>query len=107
MGAVDDAKAGVAFGVINASRQVGGALGIAVPAASARRWQRTLVGQIANLPAAQHAKAEQLVPLVQGGRGNVIERLTGSDLAATNALDWFIRGCTPRSLRPERSSSRR
>jgi MFS transporter, DHA2 family, multidrug resistance protein len=93
MGAVDHAKAGVASGVINASRQVGGALGIAVlggigSTLAANAWS----DKIANLPAAQHAKAEQLVPLVQGGRGNVIERLTGSHLAATNALDSFMHG---------------
>jgi hypothetical protein len=93
MGAVDHAKAGVASGVINASRQVGGALGIAVlggigSTLAANSWS----DKIANLPPAQQAKAERLVPLVQGGRGNVIERLTGSHIAATNALDSFMHG---------------
>ena len=93
MGAVDHAKAGVASGVVNASRQVGGALGIAVlggigSTLAANSWS----DKIANLPPAQHAKAERLVPLVQGGRGNVIERLTGSHVAATNALDSFMHG---------------
>jgi MFS family permease len=93
MGAVDHAKAGVASGVINASRQVGGALGIAVlggigATLAANAWS----DKIANLPPARHALAEQLTPLVQGGRGNVIERLTGSHLAATEALDSFMSG---------------
>jgi len=93
MAAVDQAKAGVASGVINASRQVGGALGIAVlggigTTLASSAWS----DKIAGLPPAQHAAAERLVPLVQGGRGNVIERITGSPVAASNALDSFMSG---------------
>ena len=93
MGAVDHAKAGVASGVVNASRQVGGALGIAVlggigSTLAANAWS----DKIAGLPPVRHALAERLTPLVQGGRGNVIEQLTGSHVAATEALDSFMRG---------------
>ena len=93
MAAVDRAKAGIASGVINASRQVGGALGIAVlggigTTLASNAWS----DKIANLPPAQHAAAERLVPLVQGGRGNVIERITGSHPAGANALDSFMHG---------------
>jgi MFS family permease len=93
MGAVDHAKAGIASGVVNASRQVGGALGIAVlggigTTLASNAWS----DKIANLPPARHALAEKLVPLVQGGRGNVIERLTGSPKAGADALDSFMTG---------------
>jgi hypothetical protein len=79
--------------VINASRQVGGALGIAVlggigATLAANAWS----DKIANLPPARHALAEKLTPLVQGGRGNVIERLTGSERAGAEALDAFMSG---------------
>jgi len=95
MGAVDHAKAGVASGVINASRQVGGALGIAVlggigATLAANAWSDKIAN--ANLPPARQALAEKLTPLVQGGRGNVIERLTGNPKAASDALDSFMQG---------------
>jgi MFS family permease len=93
MGAVDHAKAGVASGVVNASRQVGGALGIAVlggigSTLAANAWS----DKIAVLPPARHALAERLTPLVQGGRGNVVEQLTGSPAAGAAALDSFMHG---------------
>ena len=95
MAAVDHAKAGVASGVINASRQVGGALGIAVlggigATLAANAWSDKIAA--ANLPPARHALAEKLTPLVQGGRGNVIERLTGNPKAGADALDSFMQG---------------
>jgi EmrB/QacA subfamily drug resistance transporter len=93
MAAVDPAKSGVASGVINASRQVGGALGIAVlggigSTLAANSWS----DKIATLPPALHAKAERLVPLVQGGRGALIERITHQPKAAAAALDAFMTG---------------
>ena len=63
MGAVDHAKAGVASGVINASRQVGGALGVAVLGAVVS----TRVDSVWT-----HGQA--LVPLVTGGQGAKIHR---------------------------------
>jgi EmrB/QacA subfamily drug resistance transporter len=91
--AVDPAKSGVASGVINASRQVGGALGIAVlggigTTLAANSWS----DRIAGLPPALHARAEQLVPLVQGGRGALIQTQTHSPVAAADALDAFMTG---------------
>jgi EmrB/QacA subfamily drug resistance transporter len=93
MAAVDPAKSGVASGVINASRQVGGALGIAVlggigTTLAANSWS----DKIAGLPPSLHAKAERLVPLVQGGRGAVIQRITHDPKAVSNALDAFMTG---------------
>jgi hypothetical protein len=95
MGAVDHAKAGVASGVVNASRQVGGALGIAVlggigSTLAANAWSDKIAAQ--GLSPAKQALAEKLTPLVQGGRGNVVERLTGNPQAGVEALDSFMRG---------------
>ncbi|HEY0389428.1 MAG TPA: MFS transporter [Gaiellales bacterium] len=58
MAAVDQAKAGVASGVINASRQVGGALGVAVLGA-------VVSVRVSNV----WTHGDQLVPLVTGGQG--------------------------------------
>jgi EmrB/QacA subfamily drug resistance transporter len=93
MAAVDRTKAGIASGVINASRQVGGALGIAVlggigTTLAADMW----ANRIANLPQGLQAKAERLVPLVQGGQGNKILAITHSRVAQANALESFVHG---------------
>ncbi|MDX6523525.1 MAG: hypothetical protein QOI17_1038 [Gaiellales bacterium] len=61
MAAVDQAKAGVASGVINASRQVGGALGVAVLGA-------VVSVRVSNV----WTHGSQLVPLVTGGQGTKI-----------------------------------
>jgi EmrB/QacA subfamily drug resistance transporter len=78
MGAVDHAKAGVASGVINASRQVGGALGVAVlGAVVAVRVSDVWTGQ------------PQAVPLVTGGQGAKIHEIAlakGASLAQADAL---------------------
>jgi EmrB/QacA subfamily drug resistance transporter len=93
MAAVDRTKAGIASGVINASRQVGGALGIAVlggigTTLAASSW----ADRISGLPPALHAQAEQLVPLVQGGQGKQILAITHSQTAQANALEAFVHG---------------
>jgi hypothetical protein len=61
MAAVDQAKAGVASGVINAARQVGGALGVAVLGA-------VVSVRVSNV----WTHGSQLVPLVTGGQGTKI-----------------------------------
>jgi EmrB/QacA subfamily drug resistance transporter len=93
MAAVERTKAGIASGVINASRQVGGALGIAVlggigTTLAANQWAASIAG----LPPALHAKAEQLIPLVQGGQGKQILAITGNPTAETEALKAFVHG---------------
>jgi EmrB/QacA subfamily drug resistance transporter len=92
MAAVERHQAGVASGVINASRQVGGALGIAamgsIAATLARSdWNR----QLAHLPPASHAALARLTTLVVGGQGNVIQALAGRQ-ARSAALDSFVHG---------------
>jgi EmrB/QacA subfamily drug resistance transporter len=89
MAAVDQAKAGVASGVINSSRQVGGALGVAVLGAVVA----TRVDSVWNGPAA-------LVPLVTGGQGQKIHTVavaSGASQQAANvlqqqALQAFVHG---------------
>ncbi len=93
MAAVERTKAGIASGVINASRQVGGALGIAVlggigTTLAANQWS----DKIAGLSPSLHAQAEKLVPLVQGGQGKRILAITHSPTAETNALQAFVHG---------------
>jgi Na+/melibiose symporter-like transporter len=93
MAAVQQAKAGIASGVINASRQVGGALGIAVlgsigTSLAASSWH----DKVAALPAGLQAQANQLTPLVQGGQGAKITAVTGSPEAGHQALLAFQHG---------------
>ena len=65
MGAVDHTKAGIASGVVNASRQIGGALGVAVLGAVVSHPRSTTCG---------HGPPAQLVPLVTGGQGSKVLR---------------------------------
>ncbi len=93
MAAVDHTKAGIASGVINASRQVGGALGIAVlggigTTLAASSWHDT----ISTLPPALHAKALALTPLVQGGQGAKITQITHNPAVGHQALLSFQHG---------------
>ena len=92
MGAIPAEKAGVASGVLNTARQVGGALGIAVLAAVATgritaRWNDLT----ASLPPTLHHAAGRLVPLVDGGQLNAIHRLAGATARAW-ASDAFMTG---------------
>ncbi len=92
MAAVDPDKAGIASGVINASRQVGGALGIAVlgtigTTVAANSWR----SRISSLPPARHAAALKLTALVQGGQSKLIGHLAGPAARAT-ANDAFVEG---------------
>ncbi|HUZ83491.1 MAG TPA: MFS transporter [Gaiellales bacterium] len=92
MAAVDHDKAGIASGVINASRQVGGALGIAVlgsigTTVAAGSWQ----AKAAALAPAHRAATLRLTPLVEGGQSRLIGHLAGASMRAA-ANDSFVEG---------------
>lgn len=93
MGAVPPTQSGIASGVINAGRQVGGALGIAILGAIGAKvtgdaWADT----VSTLPAPAQGKAALLEPLVIGARGETIEQLSGSSTLAAAALQDFVDG---------------
>ena len=87
MAAVDRQRSGMASGVLNSSRQVGAALGLAVMGAigstlAMRHWE-------SHTPAAVHHGAVR--DAVIGGQTRVIQRLLGSD-AGRVAGDAFVSG---------------
>ena len=91
MGAIDPRKAGIGSGVLNAARQVGGALGIAIlgsvsTAITDRSWTQT--ADAAGGALQQHV--EQLRPLVEGAQirmiGELIARQAPEAVAAVEAL---------------------
>ncbi len=92
MSAVDPDKAGIASGVINTSRQIGGALGIAVLGAigaqlASDRWHE----RTASLGGAARAGADRLTDAVVGGRVGVVESFGGAR-AGDAAADAFVHG---------------
>jgi hypothetical protein len=92
MGAVDRAQSGIASGVINAARQVGGALGIAVLGSVASILARAdWSNQLTLLPPATQAEAANLTPLVLDGQGQAIGALAGTTAEAA-ALSSFVQG---------------
>jgi EmrB/QacA subfamily drug resistance transporter len=92
MAAIERNQSGIASGVINASRQVGGALGIAVLGSIAATLARTeWLDALPRLGPAVQAKAAQLTPLVPGGQGNVVRSLAGRP-AELAALESFVHG---------------
>ncbi len=92
MGSIPAEKAGVASGVLNTARQVGGALGIAVLAAVATgRITAHWNDMTSSLPPALHQAAGRLVPLVDGGQLGAIQRLAGPTARAW-ASDSFMAG---------------
>ena len=91
MGSIDPARAGIASGVINSSRQVGGALGVAVLGSIAATIASANWSD--NAPAAVQGTAARFEPLVIGGQVSTIARAAGPEagLAASQA---FIDGVT-------------
>jgi EmrB/QacA subfamily drug resistance transporter len=92
MGAVDHTKSGIASGVVNSSRQIGGALGIAIlgsigAALTVSQWEDKLNGL--NAPAAAHS--DKIEQLVIGGQGDLIGKF-GGPAAQTAALESFVHG---------------
>ncbi|WP_143052918.1 MFS transporter [Propionibacterium cyclohexanicum] len=86
------AVAGSASGVLNASRQLGSSVGLAVlgalgAAAAGRRWADTVAG----LPAGIHAQAEALLPAVAGGRLSEVTAQLG-EAVRPGAVDAFTAG---------------
>jgi EmrB/QacA subfamily drug resistance transporter len=92
MGAVPAAQSGVGSGILNSSRQVGAAVGLAVlgsisHAIVSRSWQL----HIEALPAGVRAQAASLFPSVAGGEGRAIGALIGPE-AASMAFESFVSG---------------
>lgn len=90
MGAIDPRKAGIGSGVLNASRQVGGALGIAVlgsvaAAVTASRWAED-TGRVGGVLA---ANADRLLPLVEGAQAAAIRQLAGERVWLLAAEAWL------------------
>ena len=92
MGAVPSAHAGVGSGILNASRQVGAAVGLAAlgsisVAAVSRAWDR----RVAAFPADVRPQAEALVQRVAGGEGREVGRALGAQTTEP-ALEAFMPG---------------
>ena len=93
MGAIDPTKAGIASGVVNSARQVGGALGVAVlgsiaAALSTAHWKDA----VADLPAAAQARALAVTDAVVGGQGGAVVEQSGSPALRTAAFESFVHG---------------
>jgi EmrB/QacA subfamily drug resistance transporter len=92
MNAVDRDKSGIASGVVNASRQVGAALGLAIlGAVGATLTSDAWSAKVARLPAGLQAQAHRLDELVIGGQVQVVGRLAGPR-AATASAESFVHG---------------
>jgi MFS family permease len=92
MGSVSPDKAGIASGVVNASRQVGGALGIAVLGTVGASVASSHWSDFAKtVPAASRPKIEALQDAVVGGQSRLIGRTAGSQ-AQDAAASSFVHG---------------
>jgi EmrB/QacA subfamily drug resistance transporter len=92
MGSVSPDKAGIASGIVNASRQVGAALGIAVlGTVGASIAQNHWTDFTNTLSGSAQTKAESLNGLVVGGQSRVIGRLAGPQ-AQDAAASSFVHG---------------
>ncbi len=93
MNAIDADRAGVASGVLNTARQVGGALGIAVLSAVASvRIAARSDEFVQGVPGALRAQAARLGDLADGGQLRPIGRAAGPvarDAAATAFMAGF------------------
>jgi EmrB/QacA subfamily drug resistance transporter len=92
MGAVETERAGIASGVINASRQVGAAMGVAIlGAVGATLAGNAWADSSARLTGAAAARADALTPTVIGGQGAVVGQAAGP-AAEQAALEAFVSG---------------
>jgi EmrB/QacA subfamily drug resistance transporter len=92
MGEVDPGHAGAGSGILNTSRQVGTAVGLAVlgsigVAAASAAWD----DRVPDLPPGVQAEAATLLQRVAGGEGNAIGELIGAE-AVQPALESFLAG---------------
>jgi EmrB/QacA subfamily drug resistance transporter len=92
MGSVSPDKAGIASGVVNASRQVGGALGIAIlgtvgASVATSKWNLFA----SSVPASSKPKIDALTGLVVGGQSRRIGGLAGQQ-AQDAAASAFVHG---------------
>ena len=90
MGAIDPRKAGVGSGVLNAARQVGGALGIAVLGSVAATittsaWQDKTVG----MGGVYVTQADRLKQLVEGSQAQAVNALAGPDAMLLAMESWM------------------
>jgi hypothetical protein len=100
MGAIDPRKAGIGSGVLNAARQVGGALGIAIlGSVSTAITDRSWTAEAGAAGGALQQHVEQLRPLVEGAQIRIIGELIAQqapqavakvqELAAEAWMDGF------------------
>jgi MFS transporter, DHA2 family, methylenomycin A resistance protein len=92
MGAVPPERAGTGSGILNATRQVGAALGLAaLGSISVAAVSRTWDDRIPELPADVRTEAGSLLQRVAGGEGAAVGRALGPEATAP-ALDAFMSG---------------
>jgi EmrB/QacA subfamily drug resistance transporter len=92
MGSIPPAHSGVGAGILNSSRQIGAALGLAVlgslsVAAVSRAWS----DRIGSLPAGIREEAHGLVQSVAGGEGHAVGALIGRQVTRP-AFESFVSG---------------
>lgn len=91
MGSIPAARAGVASGILNASRQVGAAIGLAVlgslsVAVAGGAWR----ARVSSLPSDVQGRAETLVQQVAGAEGQAIGALIGQEAVAPAYASFVV-----------------
>jgi hypothetical protein len=92
MGSIPPARSGVGSGILNSSRQIGAALGLAVLGSlSVSAASHTWADRINSLPAGVREEARGLVQRVAGGEGHSVAALLGRQ-ASRPAFESFVSG---------------
>ncbi len=90
MGAIDPRKAGVGSGVLNAARQVGGAMGIAVlGSVSAAITVKTWTEETQGMGGIIAAKPAELRQLVEGAQSSLLNDLAGPAIMRLGQEAWM------------------